>query len=381
MTLKSAKRRSVDSRRKYVFSGIDHVSSVAFPWNSSFTSRLGSQRTARIFGLSGLSVMQQAATLLAICDRSIMLTANITFDSSTLGLNNIVWDSAWPLVPEAGKLWLDTEAVSVGRDGGDVFVASEEKPPAIYRVGPTDTWAARSTLTAKNVADVPIDIQERNRGIESLSVLESVVSPTLPAVICPEGPVNGDDFNVRRLIEMDAATGDVVFQGVVIMPEAPIPLYVSELVQLDGVGGLSSGAQILLLLRGYTPEYGNLILLYLVDTAGADNIAGCEALGVNSNASSPGCSLATVRTAKAVSLLEWTKDKPLDGQYVVDNYEGMAVVPPDLLGVTSSDTLGGFMMLLVNDNNDNPDQGQPGFNGRTQFVSFRVRFGGQEVLP
>ena len=75
---------------------------------------------------------------------------------------------------------------------------------------------------------------------------------------------------------------------------------------------------------------------------------------------------------KRQEIFRWTKDQPLQSTrnaLVVDNYEGMVVVPPAVFGHDSIEKLGGVMVLLVNDNNDREDQ------IGTQFVLLRLTLG------
>lgn len=361
-------RSAVDKR--YDFAGIDHVSNFTFPWNTSFESGGPDTHTARIFGLSGLAVLPHALSMIAVCDRSALLTANLTYDHSTLALTNIAWDQHWPVTShELGQI--DSEAVAVVPGSGDVYLAAEA-PAAIHKVAPWQTWQNQSELdTSRRL--LPVMPEDNNLGPEGLSVppapdgqAESVLSVT-----GIEGPLQGDDPAVRRLIETDLASGAVTFEAALVVQESDPPFYLSELVLLDS-GGLSSGGQMLALLRSFDEVTSSRVRLYLLDAAGADDIRHCRLVG-NASAAGGACELSAIRTVQMKLLLEWTREAPLEG-LLVDNYEGMSLVPPEAFGAQSEQALGGIMLLLVNDNNDNPDQGLPGIDGATQFVSFRLRF-------
>jgi len=359
---------------RYAFSGdVDYASAITFPWNTSFTSRQGGRQTGRVFGLSGLSILPHAATLLALCDHGALLTANLTFDHSTLALSSVSWDSFWPLVKTNDEGRIDSEAVSISGVTNEVFVASEDLSSILKVAGP-ETWSNQSKLTATTAANISVDLQDDERGLESMVVLDAAQTPASVFVSCPEGPVYEDDFAVRRLIEQQASTGDVPFQAVVILPKTNPPLYATELVQLGGSGGLSAGAQFLLLTRGWNEAKGCLIRIYLLDTAKADNVVGCQAVTVNAGDVVASCagSNSSVQAVDMEMLLDWSLENPLNGNITVDNYEGMTIIPPAAFGATSSDALGGLMLLLVNDNNDDP--AQVPLHGATQFVSLRLPF-------
>ncbi|CAK9115408.1 unnamed protein product, partial [Durusdinium trenchii] len=101
----------------------------------------------------------------------------------------------------------------------------------------------------------------------------------------------------------------------------------------------------------------------------ADDVSNCSAIcdGACAFQGSEQCFLEDLTAIRKSLLLHWTPSAPLEG-LAVENYEAMAVVPPEAFGHQSYEELGGVAVLLVNDNNDNPRQ------LGTQFVLFRLAF-------
>eukprot|EP00747_Dinoflagellata_sp_TGD_P190611 gnl/TRDRNA2_/TRDRNA2_52661_c0_seq1.p1 gnl/TRDRNA2_/TRDRNA2_52661_c0~~gnl/TRDRNA2_/TRDRNA2_52661_c0_seq1.p1 ORF type:complete len:297 (-),score=30.05 gnl/TRDRNA2_/TRDRNA2_52661_c0_seq1:276-1166(-) len=256
---------------------------------------------------------------------------------------------------------------------GNLLISTEPGP--LYALPPFPTWGA-GTLQAVKLRPLPHHLRsgvKTNEALEALTVVpQTIFSNTGPRDVvgsAVEMDLIQDDPTTRRLLEMNATTGEVLREALYIIPvEAPVR-GITEMLALDSLG-LAGGGQFLVLERGWTPETGNDIRLYLADTDGATDVAHCPAIIDTGGASHHGdkCALHDLTPVKKELLLHWTPELPLAGSLRVDNYEGMAFVPPAAFGQQSLAELGGLMVLLINDNNDNPAQ------IGSQFVLLRLIF-------
>lgn len=353
------------------FSAVDRVSRIAFPFGATFAASDG--RRAPIFGLSGLALGPDFTTLLALCDRSRMLTARVEFNKSSFELANISWLDQWDIYTEDGGV-LDSEGLAL-LPSGEVLVSTEPGP--VYALPPMIEWTNRSII-AKSLHSLPDSIMEgveANKGLESLTALPDSTSGMNPIVLTAlEGPIAQDAPLVFRLFELDAATGDVRRQAVLRIPANEPTLLLSELAAVDA-GGLSHGGQFLALERGWSPEAGNEVRLYLLDATDADDVTPCVRIvdvdgphGSTSSIGNVSCMQTGIKAVHKELLLQWTRALPLAGWVPVDNYEGMVIVPPAAFGLSSDADVGGIAVLLVNDDNNNPLQ------IGTQFVLMRLPF-------
>jgi len=400
-TVQTMVRRLGLGRSRFRFSGgIDHISSLRFPPEASFIAQ--DTRRVPIFGLSALAFCRDLATLCALCDRSAILAGTVSFDNVSLELINLDWNAWLPVHTRSGEP-IDAEGLAFLPNGSTAV--SGENPAAIYTTCPF--------LPPPYVCPLKV-LQRENRtngGMESLASIPpnaGVITPRVAQVSLVtafEYPGAGDDASVWRLIELDATTGEKRYEvafvvdtdGAFVIDSGGAPLHLTEVVALDSAG-LSGGGQLLALMRALRPDMTNEIRLYLLDAANASDVRFCPTImsGDGASASSASGTLLCCSTMTPTSLglrlrrvtsacvggsevspvtsellLRWTAELPLGGTVPPDNYEGMAVVPPEMFGRERDEDLGGIVVLLVNDNNGNPSQCCA--NG-TQFVSLRLAF-------
>lgn len=361
------------------FSHVDHVSHLRLPWGTSFVAEDGSLH--RVYGVSALTLAPDMVTLLALCDRSKLLRAKITFNLTTLALDEVKWIEERDLIIGENGSPQDMEGMAMLSNG--MLYASSE-PYMIWELPREQDWPKSGAVHLEPHARVPSYIRSRvrhNRGIESLSSYPLLPMGGSKLLAGFEGALTEDAFTVRRLFEFDADSGNVRCQKLLFIPESHPHLYLTELAPLDGYG-LCDGGQFLALLRGWSPEQGNDIRLYAVDSRGADDISQCSCIIDTESFPLPKtpptenwCALQGIQGVRGELLFKWTPEMPLAGFVPVDNYEGMAIVPPAALGRQSLSELGGVVVLLVNDDNDSPKQ------IGTQFVVMRLAFEEPRARP
>lgn len=358
-----------------IFDHVDHVSHLRMPWGTAFVAEDGALH--RVFSISALALVSDMVTLLAVCDRGKILRANITFNFSTLALAEIQWVEERKLLIEGGEPFRDMEGLAI-LPNGMLYTAAEREPKTtIWRMPPPPDWPKTGPILLHPFASLPPFIMQRirkNRGIESLTTFPLAALGQSFLVAGFEGSLLEDAMSVRRLFEFDGVTGEVRCQKVLFVPENQPHLYLSELAALDDLG-LCGGGQFLALLRGWSARLGNDIRLLSISAAGADEISHCSSVIDTESFPLPGkpptadwCALQGITVVHQELLFKWTPHEPLAGVVPVDNYEGMVIIPPAALGRPTQAELGGIFLLLVNDDNDNPNQ------IGTQFVLLRLAF-------
>lgn len=339
-------------RHNSLFTGVDHISSLNVPFNTTFA--LG-RTLGRVASISAITLLPGSTKLLALSDLGFLLTANVSFDNTSLALKEVNWTGQWAIDT---NVHLDTEGIAVLPDG-EVIVANEDEP--IFALPKWSRWPQLQRLQTTTRARLPKGISLAHwRGLESLAASDggrALLTGT-------EDAVHEDAPNVHRVIEFNASTGEVLCQKAFRLPEHDPILSLTELVPLDQ-RPLAVGGKYLALVRGWSKETGSDIRLYLLDATNADAVNACKGVAATGTT----CSLESLKLMSTELLLKWTKDTPLDGKVPVDNYEGMTVVPFSTFGRSSEADLGGVVLLMVNDNNDNPKQ------VGTQFVTLRLVFG------
>ncbi|CAE8684901.1 unnamed protein product [Polarella glacialis] len=372
-----------DDTVKLRFAGVDHVSHIRVPHGTTFQARSGQR--GRVFGVSAIALEPVLGgppgntsefVLLALCDRSRILAGRVALDSSGARLQNITWTDQWEIVSDGpGHEALDAEGLVILPQSREVLVSTEPGP--VYRLPPMRDWQSGTQLRAVELETLPDYIMagvSANEGLESLTAVPLVAGTSIDnvsslkqlVVTALEGQLVQDAASVKRLYELDAATGSIRFQAFLLVDANEPRLLLSELVALDAEG-LAGGGQFLALERGWSVDTGSDIRLYLLDAAGADDVAQCQAIVEDTMASLPACPRSNLTAVSKRLIFRWTKDAQLAG-LPVDNYEGMVLVPPSALGPLNSVSEGGVMLLLVNDDNDNPAQ------IGTQFVLLRLAF-------
>lgn len=368
------------------FSHVDHVSVKAMPWGTSFLTEAGEMR--RVFGISALALESDMQTLLALCDRSRILSAQISFDNSSLELADLKWTEERDVrvnrtsaAAASADDMPDVEGMAL-LPNGMLYTASE--PGQIFKLPGPHTWPEHGgELLATQHKLLPRYVQDsmvrHNRGFESLAYVPVISShgsgSTFRMVAGFEGALKQDAKNVRRLVQFTGASDEVLCERMLIVPESDPELFLTEVAPLDD-RGLCDGGQFLILLRGWNKERGNDIRMYLANTAGADDIRRCSSITEGAmhdlfddpTSAYKGCDVLGIKAIDTELLLKWTPQMPLGGVVPVDNYEGMMIVPPAAFGRKSTEELGGVSVLLVNDDNDNPKQ------GGTQFVLLRLAY-------
>ena len=355
-----------------LFGAVDHVSSIDFPYRFPFTTPEG--RAGRVYGISALALLNQSF-LLALCDRSRILSARVRFDVRNLLLEEVAWQDWWQISTEDGGP-LDVEGLAVLPDGR-VLVSTEPGP--VWALPDLDAWPAGSAgLRARPLQRLPPAIGAgvaRNWGLEALTVgwLTRQGTHGSRVVTVLEGYLAQDASTVRRAFEMDASTGAITAQRAVRVEGGEPWRLLTELAAVE-VAGLGGGGLFLALERAFSDAAGDEIRLWLLNTTGSADVDGCVSIAADENravALPPGTTQCNINSADAVQkesvISRWAPDRPLGG-VTVDNYEGMTLVTPAALGRRSNEALGGQVVLLVNDNNDNPQQ------IGTQFVLMRLPY-------
>eukprot|EP00927_Polykrikos_kofoidii_P014334 TRINITY_DN16278_c0_g1_i2.p1 TRINITY_DN16278_c0_g1~~TRINITY_DN16278_c0_g1_i2.p1 ORF type:complete len:431 (-),score=37.87 TRINITY_DN16278_c0_g1_i2:114-1406(-) len=342
------------------FAGIDHISHYLIPYGATFNDTAG--ETVLIHSISGITIAPASLSLLAVCDRSEIFSADFEFDVRSLGLVGISFRDRWNIRREDQQdTNFDGEDIATLANGG-VLVVHENAQ--VYKLPPRRAWNQSGNIWGKPLAALPDYILEgltSDSGFESLTVVDQ---DPQRVIVGTEGPLRQDHSSLRRLIELDVASGQVLCQKVIAIPDNKPTLYLTALFAIDSLG-LLGGGQFLALWRGFEHEMGNEVRLYLLDTARADNVNHCSAIV---NTSEPTCVMQNLAMVQMELVFVWTKDQPLGGRVHVDNYEGLVVVPSRAFGSESAEVIGGLMVLLINDNNNNPSQ------VGTQFVLLRLKF-------
>ncbi|CAE7499136.1 unnamed protein product [Symbiodinium natans] len=201
---------------------------------------------------------------------------------------------------------------------------------------------------------------------EVFEIKRCLALPTLT-----EGRAPNDERNLRLLEEgLNASDVHLLRRAAAKLNKSGYASFLADFADCSQNLFARTPRQFLALLRGWSRRAGNDIRLYLVDSAGADDVSNCSAICDDACAfqGSGQRFLQEVRAMRQELLFRWTPATPLGGQVEVDNYEALAVIPPAAFGYSSEEELGGVAVLLVNDNNDNPRQ------IGTQLVLLRLAF-------
>ena len=326
--------------------GFANVSSLILPYRSTFEAP--SNGNTRIGDISAIAFIPGVNTtqVLLLADRSHMYSARLSIKDNTIQDVEFLDDSKI-FTPDCPKCKLDTEGIAIVDN--IAFVSTE--PPSILQcpLNIEKTSIAGACLSTADRAANPFESflsgASANKGFESLCV---TVSGT-QLVTGTERWLSRDEPGLVRLAAFDHRDGLVSSAGasyelIYRLSSSVIgPLELVELVALDQ-RGLDGGGQFLALERAWSAAVGNIIRLFSVSTRGATDVKTCAQLSTMD----PKCGGNQTVLVKKELVFHWSREKPLAPNVLVDNYEGMALLPPRVLP--------GTWLVLVNDNNNNEAQ-------------------------
>jgi hypothetical protein len=272
--------------------------------------------------VSGLSALGRTAggDVLALSDRS----ALFTLDGRSRQPERVVRLAA----PDGSAL--DSEGLAVDGDG-TVWVSSETGPRVLHLAADGSVLGELEVPAALRVA--PAGRAQENASFEGLAL--SADQTVLLAA--DEGSLSGDAEGVVRFqtwMRTDPSSSFAL--GPQLAYRVDPGLGVPEVL-------LAPDGRLLVLERGYLPDYGNTVRLYLADPRGAADTGGTATLAADSGAVVGKQLLADLVTCPSGgATAQQQQANPL-----LDNVEGMA-----LLG-TRGDRL---RLLLVSDDNGRPTQ-------------------------
>ncbi|MDN3355579.1 esterase-like activity of phytase family protein [Actinomadura sp. DC4] len=269
--------------------------------------------------LSGLTY-DTNGHLLAVADESYLFTLDARTKKPL---------AVQTLVDENGQS-LDSEAVAVDRDG--TRLVTDETQPSILRF----------TRSGKVIDRLPVPasllVAPAGRATHNLTFEGMTLQPgdrTLVASM--EGALTGDNADVRRLQTWHRTWGEFRL-GAQYAYSADTGLNISDITA-------TGDGRLLVLERGYTPNVGNTVRVYLADLSRATDVSRVEDL-----TGQPGVRLARktlIADIGACPSLGATTKQPQPNP-LLDNIEGITVT-----GRTRDGRLG---LLLVSDDNESPTQ-------------------------
>ncbi|SFF47665.1 Uncharacterized conserved protein [Actinacidiphila alni] len=271
--------------------------------------------------LSGLTT-DTDGQLVAVSDQSVLFTLNPRTKQPT---------SVLPLTDAAGQP-LDSEAVAVDRDGSRLVTSEEE--PSIQR------FTRQGQPIGQLPVPEPLLVAPAGRARHNATFEGLTLQPggrTLVATM--EGALSGDDADVRRVQTWQRYGPGSAFR---LSTQYAYPA--DPGLDISDVTAAGDG-RLLVLERGYTPDVGNTVRLYLADPAHASDVTRVENV-----TSSSGVRLVRktliADIADCPSLGATTKQPQPNP--LLDNIEGVTVT-----GRTHD---GRLRLLLVSDDNENPAQ-------------------------
>ncbi len=226
----------------------------------------------------------------------------------------------------------DSEGLVVDRDGTRLI--SSETGPSVTRYD-RDGTAVEALPVPAALAVAPAGRAVRNQTFEGLTLQPG--GRTLIASM--EGALSGDETGVVRLQTWRRAGLGKPFEA-----SAQYGYQADEGLSVVELGAAGDG-RLLVLERGFTPEVGNTVRLYLADPRRADDVSGTE----NLTSSGPARLLPKTLLADLGDCpsLGATAEQPQTNP-LLDNIEGLAVT-----GRTST---GRLRVLLVSDDNERETQ-------------------------
>ncbi|MEB3963009.1 esterase-like activity of phytase family protein [Streptomyces kunmingensis] len=277
--------------------------------------------------LSALAV-DRDGRIATLSDESYLFSLAVREGAHTVGAKPI---AVVPLRKQDGTA-PDSEGLAVDKDGS--YLITSETEPSVARYH-RDGEAAAELPVPTSLAVAPVGRATRNQTFEGLTLEPG--ARTLIASM--EGALAGDDPEAVRLQSW--------YRDMVDRPFRTGAQYGYRVDEGLGVAEIASVGKdrLLVLERGYTPDYGNTIRLYLADLHKAQNTSKVETLTIG------GATRLADKTLLADLVncpdLGATAGQPQENP-LLDNIEGLAV--------TGRTTGGGLRILLVSDDNENATQ-------------------------
>lgn len=274
-----------------------------------------------VAGLSSLAE-DTDGSVAALSDRSMLFS----LDARTMRPTGVV-----PLADESGRP-LDSEGLVVDQDGTRLIASEIE--PSIRRYARTGELLG-SLAVPQNLRVAPTGRASTNLTFEGLALQPD--GRTLVASM--EAALSGDEPDLVRFQAWTRASATDSFQ-----PAAQYGYQVDSGLGVSEMTAVGRG-RLLVVERGYTPESGNTVRLFLANPEKASDIS-----AVNSLTRRPGVNLVSKR------LLTDLRDCPSMGATakqtqrnpLLDNVEGMTV--------TGRDADNRLRLVLASDDNENPKQ-------------------------
>ncbi|MDI5967044.1 esterase-like activity of phytase family protein [Streptantibioticus silvisoli] len=277
--------------------------------------------------LSGLSV-DRGGRIAAVSDRSVLFDLDVHQGG---GAPRATVAAGMPIADENGGQ-LDSEAVVVDHDG--TYLITSETEPSIRRYDRAGHLVGRLPVPSY-LQVAPAGRAQSNLTFEGLTLLPG--GHTLVASM--EESIAGDDQDLTRLQTWNrVGDSDAFTLGRQYGFRLDPGLGISEIAS-------TGDGRLLVLERGFTAGFGNTVRLYAADLRGASDTSGITDLTASSGAR-------LIRTTLVADIgrcpsLGATARQPQPNP-LLDNIEGLTVTgrTPD----------GRLRLLMISDNNDNPDQ-------------------------
>jgi hypothetical protein len=276
------------------------------------------------------ALVYDGSTIYALPDREpllVQLTPSADFTSFTF--------APGPALTGVPGPW-DGEGLAKAADGS-FYVVTNETVPTVGHVAADGTWIEAVEVPA-HYADQP----NNNKGFESLSL-----SPSGQRLFtCNENALVRDGLaptktagSPVRLLEIDLATGEPREYAYLTDPLGPGgagDMGVSEVLAV-------AEDRLLVLERGFQPEYGNTVRVYSVRLAGATDVLERDPLGEAPPFVTKELVVDVSQVPAGAATHPDVQPNPL-----LDNYEGMTLGPRDAEGHPT--------LVLLSDDNEHTNQ-------------------------